>query len=279
MSTRSYPNSSMTGEAAPGATPGVAASECAPQPWSSDTTRPSSGANSFAQTPNTRPSGPSRRTRKPQVIHGPGAACARGLRGPCSPEYQRSAVSSRPMADNTLERLGPGSVSYPGAGPAPDGRKPVTGRPVDRGQRGVPWGGVIPVEHAFVAFEHGLWDEPLVVVRGRQQVADAHVTGTDPVAPRHPVRREERVGARQQQALADRHRLGARSPRDRHCPPPPGVGRVQASEQVRGDAIAICLDAEMLADLTGSRDLDGCGPGQVDGGGAGLIDLAAGSGA
>src|ERR1700729_1619186 len=129
MSTRSYPSSSMTGEAAPGATPGVAASECAPQPWSSDTTRPSSGANSFAQTPNTRPSGPSRRTRKPQVIHGPGAACARGLRGPCSPEYQRSAVSSRPMADNTLERLGPGSVSYPGAGPAPDGRKPVTGLP------------------------------------------------------------------------------------------------------------------------------------------------------
>src|ERR1700733_4628756 len=129
MSTRSYPSSSMTGEAAPGATPGVAASECAPQPWSSDTTRPSSGANSFAQTPNPRPSGPSRRTRKPQVIHGPGAACARGLRGPCSPEYQRSAVSSRPMADNTLERLGPGSVSYPGAGPAPDGRKPVTGLP------------------------------------------------------------------------------------------------------------------------------------------------------
>ena len=46
-------------------------------------------------------------------MHGPGAACASGLRGPCSPEYQRRAVSSRPIADSTLERFGPGSVWYP----------------------------------------------------------------------------------------------------------------------------------------------------------------------
>ena len=39
-------------EFAPGPGRRETASECAPQPWSSDTTRPSSGANSLAQTPN-----------------------------------------------------------------------------------------------------------------------------------------------------------------------------------------------------------------------------------
>src|SRR6266700_3535702 len=90
---------------------GVAASECAPQPWSSDTTLPSSGAYSFAQTPKTRPSGLPSRTRKPQVAHGAGAACASGVRGPCSLAYQRTAVASRPIAESTRARAGAGPAS------------------------------------------------------------------------------------------------------------------------------------------------------------------------
>src|SRR5271166_1696370 len=93
----------MTGDRAPYPPGAVAASECAPQPWSSDTTRPSSGANSFAQTPNTRPSGPARGVMKPHVTHGPGAARASGVPGPCSLEYHLAAVRSRPMADRTLD--------------------------------------------------------------------------------------------------------------------------------------------------------------------------------
>src|SRR5580704_12427612 len=102
----------MTGALAP---PGRAdtASECAPQPWSSETTRPSSGANSFAQTPKTRPSGPASGVRNPHVMHGPGAARASGVLGPCSLEYQRAAVVSRPMADRTRDR-----PASPGAAPA-----------------------------------------------------------------------------------------------------------------------------------------------------------------
>src|SRR5258708_14659914 len=94
----------MTGDTTPYPPGAVAASECAPQPWSSDTTRPSSGANSFAQTPNTRPSGPASGVRKPQVTQGPGADRASGVPGPCSLEYHRTAVRSRPIADSTLAR-------------------------------------------------------------------------------------------------------------------------------------------------------------------------------
>src|SRR6266700_2194493 len=90
---------------------GVAASECAPQPWSSDTTLPSSGAYSFAQTPKTRPSGLPSRTRNPQVAQGAGAACASGVRGPCSLAYQRTAVASRPIAESTRARAGAGPAS------------------------------------------------------------------------------------------------------------------------------------------------------------------------
>ncbi len=44
-------------------------------------------------------------------------------------------------------------------------------------------------------------------------------------------------------------------------------------------AIAVGLDAEVLADLARARELVGGGPGQVNGVGAGLVDLAAGAGA
>src|SRR5216684_3731414 len=71
----------MTGRSGWSTPGGNTDSECAPHPWSRDTTRPSSGAYAFAHTPNTRPSGPPSRTRNPQVMHGPGAACARGHLG------------------------------------------------------------------------------------------------------------------------------------------------------------------------------------------------------
>ena len=53
-------------------------SECAPQPWSKETTRPSSLASPLAHTPNVSDSGPAIRTRKPQVEHGSGADWASG---------------------------------------------------------------------------------------------------------------------------------------------------------------------------------------------------------
>src|SRR5271165_5819998 len=103
----------MTGDTAPNAPRPATASECAPQPWSSETTRPSSGANSLAQAPKTRPSGPANGVRKPQVTHGPGAARASGVPGPCSLEYHRAAVRSRPIADSTRDLPGPTAADSP----------------------------------------------------------------------------------------------------------------------------------------------------------------------
>src|SRR5215469_5825898 len=112
----------MTGAIAPVPAGANSASECAPQPWSSETTRPSSGAYSLAHTPKTRPSGPESGTRKPQVTHGPGAARASGVPGPCSLEYHLIAVVSRPIADRTLVRR-PGVPPLAASSPAP----PVSG--------------------------------------------------------------------------------------------------------------------------------------------------------
>ena len=84
-------------------------SEWAPQPWSAETTRPSSGAYAFAQAPNSRPSSPLSGTKNPQLTQCAGAAWASGVRGPCSLAYQRSAAPSRPTADRTRDRPGAGS--------------------------------------------------------------------------------------------------------------------------------------------------------------------------
>src|ERR1700758_4924918 len=108
----------MTGATPPVPAGAKSASECAPQPWSSETTRPSSGAYSLAHTPKTRPSGPARGARKPHVTHGPGAARANGVPGPCSLEYHLTAAVSRPMADRTLVRR-PGVAPPAAPSPAP----------------------------------------------------------------------------------------------------------------------------------------------------------------
>src|SRR5699024_7176212 len=42
-------------------------SECAPQPWSRETTLPSSGDHSFAHTPNSCPNDPASGTTNPQL--------------------------------------------------------------------------------------------------------------------------------------------------------------------------------------------------------------------
>src|SRR5271169_7005447 len=99
----------MTGERARADACQMTDSEWAPQPWSAETTRPSSGAYAFAQAPNSRPSSPLSGTKKPQLTHCAGAAWASGVRGPCSLEYQRAEALSRPTADSTRERPGAGS--------------------------------------------------------------------------------------------------------------------------------------------------------------------------
>src|SRR5690606_38373362 len=57
-STGSKPVSSRIGGAGSGTGEGSSASEWAPHPWSAQTTRPSSGAYSFAHTPKSWPSEP-----------------------------------------------------------------------------------------------------------------------------------------------------------------------------------------------------------------------------
>ena len=110
------------------------ASEWAPQPWSRETTRPSSLAYSLAQTPNIVASGPVRRTRKPQPTQRPGADWASGQSGPCSPAYHRSAAASRPSTDSTRDRPSPISSTTAlcdgvGAVALEPGRHQPVGRP------------------------------------------------------------------------------------------------------------------------------------------------------
>ena len=71
-------------------------SECAPQPYSTATTRPSALANSLAHTPKPACSEPASATKKPQVPQCAGACLAIALSGPKSEDCQRSAASSRP---------------------------------------------------------------------------------------------------------------------------------------------------------------------------------------
>lgn len=86
-----------------------------------------------------------------------------------------------------------------------------------------------------------------VVRLGGQQVARPHVARPQPLAPRHPLRREQRVGARQQYRLVERDVLRAGGPGDRHRPAPAPVGRVLALEVVRDHAVPLGDHGHMLA--------------------------------
>src|SRR3954447_21755084 len=66
--------SSITGDAGWGGLGMTAASEWPPQPYANDTTWPSAGENSFAQTPKAWPREPPIAWRKPQLTQGAGAA-------------------------------------------------------------------------------------------------------------------------------------------------------------------------------------------------------------
>ena len=85
---------------------GGSISECSPQPWSSETTRPSSGLHLFAHTPNKRSSSPLSGTKKPQVEHRlPSAVLVLSAFGPRGPSYQRLAACARPNELNTWRRV------------------------------------------------------------------------------------------------------------------------------------------------------------------------------
>ena len=160
--------------------------------------------------------------------------------GPWSPSYQRWAVSARPSRDITRARPRPSSQAD-----LLDRR--VVGEHVARGQ-------------------------PLVVGRGRQQVADAEVARLEPLLPGQPAGREQRVGAGQQHRLADRDVLAARHPGDGDGPPPAAVAGEAAVEVVGDQPFALGHD------LAGGRRRRSAstsvmrGTGHLDGGGADLVE-------
>ena len=154
-------------------------SEWAPQPWSNDTTRPSSLASPLAQTPNSSESGPAMRTRKPQVVQLSGAERASGASGPPSPSYHRCAASSRPS------------------------ERSVRTRPRPRSWATVRICGLLVGVERVVA-EEVRRDQPRVVVVDGQQVARRQVAGLDPLAVGHPRRGDDRLVAGDQHDLVDR---------------------------------------------------------------------------
>jgi len=86
-----------------------AASECAPQPYSTLITRPSAGESPFVHTPKAARSDPATGTQNAQVPQCAGALRAIALRGPTSPAHHRSAASARPSRDSTRSRPRPSS--------------------------------------------------------------------------------------------------------------------------------------------------------------------------
>ena len=63
----------------------ISASEWAPQPWSTETTRASSGEIAFEQTPKAVRKEPAIGIKKPQDKHGLGADCALAQAPICEP--------------------------------------------------------------------------------------------------------------------------------------------------------------------------------------------------
>jgi|GEM_PF-6058459 len=114
--------------------------------------------------------------------------------------------------------------------------------------------------------------QPGIVRGARQQVAGAQVAGLQPLAPRHPVRRAQRVLARQQHHLGHRG-FGLRRPHHGDRPVPADVAGQRGGEGVGDGKLALRLHAEVLTDL-GTGHLHGSGPGQLHRlGGAGVQAL------
>ncbi len=119
----------------------------------------------------------------------------------------------------------------------------------------------------------GLQTEVLGV--GGQEVAGAHVAGAQPLAPRHPLRCEDGVGAGQQDRLVDGDDLGAGGAGDGDGPAPATVAGLPAPEEVRDDAVALGDQPLVLPHDPGRGGLLGGGAGEVDGLGAQTVGGAA----
>ena len=200
-------------------------SEWAPQPWSNDTTRPSSLALPLAHTPNISDSGPASRTRKPQVRarwRVPPARAARPAR--CRRRTTAAAAWSRPSSDRTRTR------------PSPSSRPPARTCARSSASSGVVAEGVR---------RH----EPRVVLLDGQQVARGQVAGLDPLLVRHPLGRDDRLVAGQQHDLVDGDLLLPRRPGDGDRPAPAAVAGAGAGEEVGDHPLALGQGAEVLADV------------------------------
>jgi len=116
--------------------------------------------------------------------------------------------------------------------------------------------------------------QPGVVRRGRQQVAGAEVTRLQPLAPRHPGRRQQRAVTRQQHHLGDA-RLTTGRPHHGDRPVPADVAGQRGREGVGGGVLALGPYPEMYAHLgaraAGLGDAD-VGAGQLHRGRPGLLD-------
>ncbi|CAO0837223.1 hypothetical protein SMICM17S_13207 [Streptomyces microflavus] len=86
---------------------------------------------------------------------------------------------------------------------------------------------------------------------GRQQVPGAHVTRAEPLAPRHPLRCQDRVGPGQQHRFVQGDVLRAGGPRDGHGPAPAPVAEILGLEVVRDDAVPLGDHTDMLTDHAG----------------------------
>ena len=223
-------------------------SEWAPQPWSSETTRPSSLALPLAQTPNISDSGPAIRTRKPQVVHVSGAACASGDSGRRRRRTTARAARSRPSGESVRTRPRPRSLA--------------TLRICALSSSS---SGSSPKE--YVGTSRGSSSSTGSRSPGRQ------VAGLDPLAVGHPLRGDDRLLAGDQHDLVDGDRLLAGGPGHGDRPAPAGVARAGAREEMGDDALALDHVAEVLADVGGADLLDQGGARLVDrrhGGGVGL---------
>ncbi len=89
--------------------------------------------------------------------------------------------------------------------------------------------------------------QPQVLGVGGQQVAGAHVARAQPLAPRHPLGREQRILAGKQHRFVEGDVLGAGGARHGDGPAPAPVAGVLALEEVRDDPVALRDGGDVLA--------------------------------
>src|SRR5690606_21146013 len=90
--------------------------------------------------------------------------------------------------------------------------------------------------------------EPFVVGTGRQEVTDPEIARLEPLVPRNPRRRKERLFPRQQHGLTHRRAPAAGSPGHRDRPAPAAIAANGALEEVRDDPVAFGHYADVRTD-------------------------------